>query len=129
MRLNSRNLILALAVGAFGFTASSGWASMAQTQTPNPNQPAQTTPGTQTTHPYAQQKNNPYAQNKGTKVQSVSGTVTKSGESYVLRASNGQQYNLTDASNAKKFVGKQVQVTGKVNPSSHSIEVQSIQPQ
>lgn len=129
MRLISRNFILALAVGAFGFTASSGFA-MAQTQTNpgQPNQPAQTTPGTMN-HSYAQQHASPYSQNKGTKVQSVSGTVVKSGNSYVLRASNGQQYNLTDASNAKKYVGKQVRVTGKVNASSHTINVQNIQPE
>ena len=113
MRINSRNLFLALALGAFTLTATSGFASMM------PAPQTQTAPGAQS-----------YMHKSVTsKTQSISGTIAKSGSGYVLRASNGQEYQLSGATNAKRYVGKSVTVTGKVNASSHVISVQSIQPQ
>lgn len=116
MRFNSRNMFLAMALGAFTMTATSGFASMM------PATQAQTTPGAQHSQSYAQQS-------KKSQTRSISGTIEKSGSGYVLRASNGQEYQLSGATNAKKYAGKSVTVTGKVNASSHSISVQSIQPQ
>ncbi|MCL5263493.1 MAG: DUF5818 domain-containing protein [Acidobacteria bacterium] len=116
MRINYRNLFLALALGAFTFAATPGWAGM------TPAFQAQTTPGAQS---YQSQMGNK-AQSR---VQSVTGTIVKSGGQFVLEASNGQEYQLSNASRAKSYVGKTVTVTGKVNASSHTISVQSIQPQ
>lgn len=114
MRFISKNLILALAVGAFGFTATSGWASL--------------TPAAQTQNRPAMQSSQTHSK-KQSATESISGTIVKSGNSYVLRASTGQEYQLSNASRAKSYVGKTVTVTGKVNASSHLIDVQSIQPQ
>lgn len=116
MRFISRNLFLALALGTFAFTATSGWASVL------PAMPAQSTPGVQPNHPRMPSK-------AKVRTESISGTIVKNGSSYVLQASTGQQYQLSNASRAKAYVGKTVIVTGKVNASSHMIDVQSIQPQ
>lgn len=113
MRFVSRNMFLALALGAFAFTATSGWASVRS---------AQSAPAVQSSHAKMHSKTR-------ARTQSISGTIIKSGDTYVLRASTGQQYDLSNVSHAKTYVGKQVKVTGKVNTSSHMIDVQSIQPQ
>ncbi|MGC8549279.1 MAG: DUF5818 domain-containing protein [Acidobacteriaceae bacterium] len=63
------------------------------------------------------------------KTESISRTVVKSGGQYVLQASSGQDYELSNAGGAKAYVGKSVTVTGKVNASSQVIGVQSMQPQ
>lgn len=116
MRFVSRNLFLALALGAFAFTATSGWASL------TPAAPVQSTPGMQSTHSKMHTRSK-------SRTESITGTIVKSGSTYVLRASTGQEYQLANASQAKSDVGKSVTVTGKVNASSHMIDVQSIQPQ
>lgn len=120
MRFNSRNLLLALALGTFAFTAA-GFTPVAQAQT----NPAMQNHHTQT---YGSHHTQTYGK-KATKTESVSGTIAKSGNSYTLRASSGQVYQLSNAGHAKAYVGKSVTVTGKVNTSTHMIAVQSIQPQ
>lgn len=116
MRICSKNLLLALTLSIFAFTATSGWASLMPAMTP------QSVPGAQSTHAQMGQKTQ-------VKTKSISGTIVKSGGQYVLRASSGQDYQLSNASQAKAYVGKTVTVTGKVNASAHVIDVQSIQPQ
>lgn len=116
MRNYLKNSLLALALGAFAFTAASGWASLRPALQP------QTTPGVQASHSQMGQRS------QG-KTQSITGTIIKSGGQYVLRASTGHDYQLTNASQARAYVGKAVTVTGKVNASSHVIQVQSIQPE
>lgn len=116
MRFVSRNLFFALALGAFAFTAASGWASL------TPAAPVQSTPGMQATHSKMPVKSK-------SRTESLSGTIVKSGSTYVLRASTGQEYQLANASQANSYVGKSVTVTGRVNTSSHMIDVQSIHPQ
>jgi hypothetical protein len=121
MRFYPRNSLLVLALSAFAFTATSGWAAV------TPAMQMQTTPGTQ---PGTQQSPPQMGQQShASRTQSVSGTIVKSGGQYVLQASTGQEYQLSNASRAKAYVGKTVTVTGKVNPSTHSIKVQSIQPE
>lgn len=139
MRTNPRNLFLALALGAFTMSTCPIWAStmpVQQQQQTTPDQ--QTTPGSQTT-PGAQttpgtqgqqgQMGQMGQQGAQAQEQSVTGTISKSGHQYVLQGSDGQEYQLHGASHAKKYVGQNVTVTGKVDSSSHSIQVQSIQPQ
>ncbi len=116
MKRTHRNLLLALALGAFTFTATSGFASMVPSMQSHPNM------GQHSTHAQMNRKSRP-------RTQSVSGTIIKSGQQYELEASTGQTYQLSNASRAKAYVGKTVTVTGKVNKSSHVIDVQSIQPQ
>lgn len=116
MRIYSRNLFLVLALGIFSFTATSGWASLRPASMP------QSLPSMQSNHAQVNRK-------APAKTESISGTIVKSGGQYVLQASTGQQYQLSNASRAKAYVGKTVTVTGKVNASSHMIDVQSIQPQ
>ena len=138
MRFNPKNSLLVLALGAFAFTTTSGWAAV------NPALQMQTTPGTTQTTPgtkttpgtqynqsqMGQQHNqSQMGQQSQNRTRSVSGTIVKSGGQYVLQASTGQEYQLSNSSRAKSYVGKTVTVTGKVNASSHTIKVQSIQPE
>jgi hypothetical protein len=116
MRIYTQKLLLILSLGVFAFTATSGWASLRPAAAP------QSTPAMQSSHA-------PTAHKSQMKTESISGTIVKSGSQYVLRASNGQEYQLSNASRAQAYVGKSVTVTGKVNASSHVIDVQSIQPQ
>lgn len=60
------------------------------------------------------------------KQQTFSGTIAKSGSGYVLE-SGGHSYKLSDASQAAKFVGKQVTVTGTLDASTGTIQVSNIQ--
>jgi len=116
MRIYPRNLLLVLTLGVFTLTATSGWASL------RPAMPPQSVPG-------AQSNSMQMGHKSQIKTKSISGTIVKSGGQYVLHASSGQVYQLSGASRAKAYVGKTVTVTGKVNASSHLIDVQSIQSQ
>lgn len=116
MRIYPGNLLLVLTLGVFALTATSGWASLMPAMQP------QSVPGMQSNHTQMGHKSQ-------IKTESISGTIVKSGGQYVLQASSGQEYQLSGASRAKAYVGKAVTVTGKVNASSHVIDVQSIQPQ
>lgn len=118
MKFTYRNLFLALALGAFSLTATSAWAGQTH--------PMHTGP----TLAHRQAQTSPAMGHKAqSKIKSISGTIEKNGRQYVLQASNGQQYQLSGASRAKQFVGKSVIVTGKVNASSHLIDVEGIRPQ
>lgn len=61
------------------------------------------------------------------KTTTFTGTVVKDGEQYVLRDSSGSVYKLDDSSRAQAFEGKTVKVTGKLDPDSKMIHVDSIQ--
>src|ERR1700758_1024595 len=61
------------------------------------------------------------------KTTTFTGTVVKDGEQYVLRDSSGGVYKLDDTSRAQTFEGKTVKVTGKLDPDSKMIHVDSIQ--
>jgi hypothetical protein len=51
----------------------------------------------------------------------------KSGDKYVLHT-GGADYQLDDQTQASKFDGKDVKVTGEVDQASNTIRVQSIEP-
>jgi hypothetical protein len=59
--------------------------------------------------------------------QTFTGTIVKSGGSYVLEVA-GTAYQLSDQTDAAKYVGKQVKVTGVLNASTDTIRVSNIQP-
>lgn len=61
------------------------------------------------------------------KATTFTGTVVKQGESYVLRDSSGAVYRLDNASRAAQFEGKSVTVTGKLDPQTKMIHVDSIE--
>lgn len=61
------------------------------------------------------------------KTTTFTGTVVKDGEQYVLRDSSGSIYKLDDSSRAQAFEGKTVKVTGRLDPDSKMIHVDSIQ--
>lgn len=121
MRINSRNLFLALAVAGFTLASSPSWAGTMPAQ--------QTTPGSKSAQQY--QRTQPPQQQLGqqstkSQVESISGEFVKSGNQYILEASNGRAYKLSGVSNGKTYVGRNVTVRGKVDSSSHTIQVQSI---
>ena len=61
------------------------------------------------------------------KTSSFSGTFVNQGETYVLRDSMGAVYRLDNASRAAQFEGKTVTVTGKLDPQTKTIHVESIE--
>jgi uncharacterized protein YdeI (BOF family) len=61
------------------------------------------------------------------KTTTFTGVIVKNGEQYVLRDSSGSVYKLDDSSRAQTFEGKTVKVTGRLEPDSKMIHVDSIQ--
>jgi lipopolysaccharide export system protein LptA len=79
-------------------------------------QPSQT-PATQSTDASAQQ------------AQSFSGKIVKSKGSLALQdAASGTTYKLDSEDQAKQYVGKDVKVTGTVDPATSTIHVTNIEP-
>jgi hypothetical protein len=59
--------------------------------------------------------------------QTITGKIVRSDDGkYVLVDSQGTMYQLDDQSNAKKFAGKMVKVSGIVDTTSNSIHVTEI---
>jgi uncharacterized protein YdeI (BOF family) len=106
--------LLLASAQAWGATASKSATPMPVIQEPQ-NPPSQTAPDQ--TMPNQDQS----------KVTTFTGTVVKDGEQYVLRDSSGSVYKLDDSSRAQAFEGKTVKVTGRLDPTSKMIHVDSIQ--
>jgi len=141
MNLKALLLSTALTVGmtavAFGQSPSS---TSPQSQDPSAQQdPAATqqTPGTPTQTPRTSTQqpdaSNPSANSSATSTSSDSsqqqftGSIAKMGGKYVLHSA-GADYQLDDQSQAKSFEGKDVKVTGRLDSSSNTIKVKSIEP-
>lgn len=61
--------------------------------------------------------------------QTFTGKITKSGGKYVLKDETTRTtYALDDQNQAKSFEGKSVKVTGKLDTSSNTIQVATIEP-
>jgi hypothetical protein len=58
--------------------------------------------------------------------QTFAGTIMKSGNQYVLRTADNVRYQLDDQARAKKYEGKQVQVTGSLDETSGTIRVEEM---
>jgi hypothetical protein len=67
-----------------------------------------------------------YDTQKHPAAQTFAGMIVKSGEKYVLTSSDNVTYELDDQEQARRFEGKQVQVTGKLDKSSNMISVHEI---
>ncbi len=61
------------------------------------------------------------------KAATFTGTIVKQGDSYVLRDSSGAVYRLDNASRVESFEGKSVTITGKLDPQTKTIHVESIE--
>jgi Protein of unknown function (DUF5818) len=87
------------------------------TQTPSTQPPSQS-PST----------NNPSSASSSADAQhTFVGSIVKNGDKYMLHT-GGTDYQLDDQSQASKFEGKDVKVTGQVDQASNTIRVQSIVP-
>ena len=67
-----------------------------------------------------------YDTQKRPAAQTFAGMIVKSGEKYVLTTSDNVTYELDDQERARRFEGKQVQVTGNLDKSSNLITVRDI---
>lgn len=88
-------------------------------------------PSTQQSQPSTQQ--DPAAQSntmsEGAETQVFSGRIAKAGGKYVLKDSATKMtYSLDDQSQAKKFEGQRVKVTGMMDAQSNTIHVSLIEP-
>jgi len=63
-------------------------------------------------------------------VQKFQGTIVKSKDKYILQdQTSGATYQLDNQDKAKEFAGKDVKVTGTLDPSTNTIQVSDIQAQ
>lgn len=106
MKSLTRSLAVGFSAGVLALACTLAWGSPAA---------ALTTP---TTHMQEQDQ---------AKSQTFAGTVVKAGDAYVLRDSSGAAYKLDDSAKAQPFEGKAVKVTGKLDPESKTIHVESIE--
>ncbi|MGH9727471.1 MAG: DUF5818 domain-containing protein [Candidatus Acidiferrales bacterium] len=61
-------------------------------------------------------------------VQKFQGTIVKSKNKYILQdKTSGATYQLDNQEKAKEFVGKDVKVTGTLDPTTNTIQVSDIQ--
>jgi uncharacterized protein DUF5818 len=60
-------------------------------------------------------------------VQEFQGTIERSGTKYILEdKASGARYELDKQDRARQFVGKDVKITGTLDPSTNTIEVSEI---
>jgi flagellar basal body-associated protein FliL len=80
--------------------------------------------------PKAQQDTGaPQAMNQSTDSRTFTGKITKASGKYVLRdEATKATYSLDDQDSAKKFEGKSVKVTGKLDAQTNTIQVSAIEP-
>jgi uncharacterized protein DUF5818 len=63
-------------------------------------------------------------------VQKFQGTIVKSKDKYILQdKASGATYQLDNQDKAKEFAGRDVKVTGTLDPSTNTIQVSDIQTQ
>ena len=61
-------------------------------------------------------------------VQKFQGTIVKSKDKYILQdKTSGATYQLDNQDKVKKFAGRDVEVTGTLDPSTNTIQVSDIQ--
>ena len=126
------SLILIAAFALVMLPAAFGQGTPSQSQDPNAAQPT-ATPSQQT--PSAQPSTTPSTSDPTSSAAAAStdaprsfvGSIMKTGGKYVLHT-GGTDYQLDDQTQAGKFKGKDVKVTGQLDQSSNTIKVQSIEP-
>jgi hypothetical protein len=116
------SLLCLCATLAAAMTVQPGWAqsgSASQQDPSNPPTATQSSPST-SMDPSAQAPMD---------AQTFTGKITKSGGKYVLKDETTRTtYALDDQNQAKSFEGKSVKVTGKLDTSSNTIQVATIEP-
>ncbi|MDE3137664.1 MAG: hypothetical protein KGL59_13890 [Acidobacteriota bacterium] len=120
MKLGKNVMVAAIAAASLGLGAS----AMAQVRVRNV--PIQPFMRNFTAMPVVQAtQQQPQA---ASKQETFTGTVAKSSDgSYVLEI-GGASYQLDDQTDAVKFMGKEVKVTGVLDANTHTIHVTKIQP-
>ena len=117
MQSNRRMLFLGFSLWVLAVICASAWSL--------PLNGLSATPMPALQEPQAQQPDQ--AKPDDAKATTFTGTIVKQGDSYVLRDSSGAVYRLDNASRAQAFEGKQVTVTGKLDPQTKTIHVDSIE--
>jgi hypothetical protein len=90
-----------------------------------PSQRAEPRPGAQQPSQQASSGQHDDMQ-KQNATQTFAGTIMKSGNQYVLKTADNVTYQLDDQARAKKYEGKQVQVTGSLDETSGTIRVEEL---
>jgi Protein of unknown function (DUF5818) len=119
MKRTSLILIAVFALVMLPAAFAQGTPSQSQdpsTQTPSTQPPSQS-PST----------DNPSSASSSSDAHSFVGSIVKNGDKFMLHTGNAD-YQLDDQSQASKFEGKDVKVTGQVDQASNTIRVQSIVP-
>ena len=93
---------------------------------PVPLREQQPAPRPETQPPNQPASEHQYDAQKEPATQAFSGTIMKAGDTYVLKTADNMTYQLDDQQRARKFEGKQVQVTGTLDTDSTMIKVQEI---
>lgn len=88
---------------------------------------AQSTSGTARNPTTQQQPMQPEDQSPSS-VNSFSGRIIRSGNKFVLAASDNTTYQLDDQQKAQDFLNKSVKVTGSLDASTGTIRVRAIDP-
>jgi len=94
----------------------------AQNQAQQPDTNQQASPQTGANQPGTQ------VDPSSSKAVMLSGTITREGSELVLKDTSGTEYHLDSQDRAAQYEGKSVQVTGKLDTSSNTMHVDSIQP-
>jgi len=129
-----RTSLILIAVFALVMLPSAfGQGTPSQSQDPNAAQPtatpSQQTPSAQqpSTTPSTSDPTSSAAAASTDAPRSFVGSIMKTGGKFVLHT-GGTDYQLDDQTQAGKFKGKDVKVTGQLDQSSNTIKVQSIEP-
>jgi uncharacterized protein YdeI (BOF family) len=122
MKMKRTSLILIAVFALVMLPAAFGQGTPSQSQDPSTQTPS--------TQPPSQGPNtdSPSSASSSSEAQhSFVGSIVKNGDTFVLHTGDAE-YQLDDQSQASKFEGKDVKVTGQVDQSSNTIRVQSIVP-
>ncbi|MFY9559306.1 MAG: DUF5818 domain-containing protein [Terriglobales bacterium] len=123
------SLILIAVFALVMLPAAFGQGTPSQSQDPNTQPsatPSQQAPSAQ--QPSQSPSNPPSGASSPSDAQrSFVGSIVKTGGKLVLHT-GGTDYQLDDQTQASKFEGKDVKVTGQLDQSSNTIRIQSIEP-
>ena len=73
------------------------------------------------------QQTQPPAESQQPAIQGFTGTIMKDGGKYVLKVSENVSYQIDDQDKAKNFEGKQVKVSGTLDPKTNVLHIANIE--
>jgi uncharacterized protein YdeI (BOF family) len=97
------------------------------TQTPSTQPPSQSPSTSPSQSPSTQNPSSATSSSSSSDAHSFVGSIVKNNGKFMLHT-GGTDYELDDQSQAAKFEGKDVKVTGSVDQPTNTIRVQSIAP-